>query len=257
VSGQIVLLAGPGDSTNIVYHYLRARFGAVTAVVEDPVDRILLARRRAKRLGWLKVSGQVAFVSLAMPLLRRAGSARIAEIVAAEDFSTEPIPGEHRVPSVNSHESMRLLAEIDPAVVVVNGTRIISETVLRAIRCPFINTHAGITPRYRGVHGGYWALREGRADLVGTTVHLVDPGIDTGGILGQGLFETGPGDSIVTYPYLHLACGLPVLGAVVEGVLNGGLPEQVGSRDVSGVSVLRWHPTIWGYFVARMIKRVK
>ena len=60
----------------------------------------------------------------------------------------------------------------------VNGTRIISSRVLDSIGCPIINTHAGITPRYRGVHGGYWALAEGHPEEVGTTVHLVDKGIE-------------------------------------------------------------------------------
>ncbi len=52
--------------------------------------------------------------------------------------------------------------------------------------------HAGITLRYRGVHGGYWALAEQHPEWVGTTVHLVDPGIDTGGILAQSTFERVP-----------------------------------------------------------------
>ena len=78
-----------------------------------------------------------------------------------------------------------------------------------AIDVPVINIHAGVTPRYRGVHGGYWALREGRPGLAGSTVHLVDPGIDTGGILAQATFTAGDADSIATYPLLHLACGSP------------------------------------------------
>ena len=41
---------------------------------------------------------------------------------------------------------------------ILNGTRIVSKKVISSIGCLFINTHCGITPKYRGVHGGYWAI---------------------------------------------------------------------------------------------------
>src|SRR5438093_9923670 len=53
--------------------------------------------------------------------------------------------------------------------VVVNGTRIISEAVLTASDAVFINMHAGITPKYRGVHGGYWALYNGDGEAASST----------------------------------------------------------------------------------------
>jgi folate-dependent phosphoribosylglycinamide formyltransferase PurN len=257
VPGRIVVLAGPGDSTNIVYNYLVPRFGDVLAVVEQPVPRMQIARRRAKRLGWPTVTGQMAFVGLAMPLLQWRARRRVTEILDQAGLDTTPIRNSRQVVSVNSPETIELLRELDPAVIVVNGTRIISNAVLSAVDCTFVNTHAGITPRYRGVHGGYWALRDGRKDLVGTTVHLVDPGIDTGGVLAQGTFEPGPDDSMATYPYLHLACGLPLLAACVKRSLEGEGLTRVESLDDSGDSTLRWHPTLWGYLFGRVVDRVR
>ena len=66
---------------------------------------------------------------------------------------------------------------------------------------------AGITPLYRGVHGAYWALAEGRRDLCGVTVHRVDAGIDTGEVLAQVLIDPTPQDNFVTYPWLQVAEG--------------------------------------------------
>jgi folate-dependent phosphoribosylglycinamide formyltransferase PurN len=131
--------------------------------------------------------------------------------------------------------------------VVVNGTRIISSRVLDSISCPIINTHAGLTPRYRGVHGGYWALAEGRPEEVGTTVHLVDSGIDTGRVLARACFDTSPADSIVTYPYLHLAAGLPLLIDSVRTVLGGQQLAPIDDNPRSVDSRLFTHPTLWGY----------
>jgi phosphoribosylglycinamide formyltransferase-1 len=252
-----VLLAGPGDSTRIVYHYLASRFEGLVAIVESPVPRFELAKRRARRFGWVTVAGQMAFVGAAVPVIRRLSLPRIDEIVRSEGFDTSDIDGAKSVQSVNSAESVTMLRELDPAVVVVNGTRIISESVLSSVGCAFVNMHAGITPRYRGVHGGYWALSDQRRDLVGTTVHVVDPGIDTGGVLAQGFFEPGPQDTFATYPYLHLACGLPLLAQSVREIVEGRDPQPVPSRDTSGESTLRFHPTIWGYLGARMTRGVR
>jgi methionyl-tRNA formyltransferase len=121
------------------------------------------------------------------------------------------------------------------------------------VGAPFINLHAGITPLYRGVHGGYWALAEGRPELAGTTVHLVDDGIDTGAVLAQACFRAGPADSFATYPYLHLAAGLPHLLDAVAAALRGALRPQ---PHPALPSRLRTHPTFWQY--ARMrLRNVK
>jgi folate-dependent phosphoribosylglycinamide formyltransferase PurN len=118
-----------------------------------------------------------------------------------------------------------------------------------------LNTHAGITPLYRGVHGGYWALAEGRPELAGTTVHFVDEGIDTGRIVDQAFIQVTPDDSFATYPYLHVAAGLSILIPAVERTLAGTL-EPRGPRDALP-SRLRTHPTLWGYLGTRLRRGVR
>ncbi|HYA68353.1 MAG TPA: hypothetical protein VED63_06445, partial [Acidimicrobiales bacterium] len=62
------------------------------------------------------------------------------------------------------------------------------------------------------------------------------------------------------YPYLHLACGLPLLVDAVDGLTAGGGASSVRvgaggdeagrscpGADDAGQSTLRWHPTAWGY----------
>ena len=154
------------------------------------------------------------------------------------------------MPSVNDDETIALLASLQPDVVVVHGTRIIAARVLESAGCPVVNMHAGITLRYRGVHGGYWALAEQHPDWVGTTVHLVDPGIDTGGILAQTTFEVSGEDTIATYPDLHLVHGLPLLGAQMDKVMAGAALEPLPASVAPG-SGFYYHPTIWGYLWRR------
>ena len=246
-----MLLGCDGHSTRAVFHALRAAFGPVAVVLEEPVPHSQLLKRRLTTLGLRTVAGQVAFMALVQPVLKRRARRRIAEICGEHALESAAIQGPvTRVPSVNSPEARKVLAELQPAVVVVNGTRIIGKETLRAVRCPMINTHAGITPLYRGVHGGYWALADGRPELVGTTVHLIDAGIDTGTILGQATFPISPEDTFATYPYLHTAAGLPVLIAAVRAALAGTLAPRAERPGLE--SKLRSHPTLWGYVVRRL-----
>jgi len=263
----VVLLAGPGDTTDIVANFLSELVATsvrddeprprLEIIVEDPPSRSRMARRRAKRVGWIAVIGQVLLVGLVLPGLRRLGHKRIDDIVRTAGLSTAVVAGGHRVTSINDPATVDLIRSLDPTVVVVNGTRIIARSVLDAISCPVINTHAGITPRYRGVHGGYWALAEGRPDLVGTTVHLVDPGIDTGGVLARAYFSPERDDSIATLPYLHLVAGLPLLGAEVTAVLNGKKPAPLVEDIPPDGSRLYLHPTLWGYLYRRIVRNVR
>ena len=253
--GRVVLLAGLDDSTDFVANFLASRVRNLIVVVEDPPSRVQMARRRARRVGWLSAAGQILFVAILQPVLRRQGRRRRADILSATSVDTTHQGPVHRVSSVNDEQTVALLASLRPAVVVVHGTRIIAARVLESAGCPVINVHAGITPRYRGVHGGYWALAEQHREWVGTTVHLVDPGIDTGGILAQATSDVTDQDTIATYPDLHLVHGLPLLGAQVDAVLMGERLEPIPS--IAPGSNLRYHPTFWGYLRRRWREGVR
>lgn len=259
-ASRVVLLAGQGVATNIVYNRLARYFEDVVVVQEGPLERWSLARRRAKKLGWPTVLGQVAFVSTVVPWLEWRARRRVGELMATFCLDPTPVPNVRRVGTVNDPLTSELLRELRPSAVVVQGTRIISRSTLESIECPVLNLHAGVTPTYRGVHGGYWALAAGRPDLVGTTVHLVDAGIDTGPVVAQATFSPAEADSIATYPYLHLASGLPLLVEAVQSVLRGDeLPSGANSSSTlgSGGSPLRSHPTIWGYLWLRARRGVR
>ncbi|HYR08003.1 MAG TPA: formyl transferase [Longimicrobium sp.] len=251
MTGRVLLLGGDAESTRIVFHALDRRFPGLSVVLEPPVPRRQLLARRVRRLGVATVAGQLLFMTVVLPRLRRAGAARVEEICREHGLDRTPIPEDRvcRVPSVNSDAAREALRRADPAVVVVNGTRIIGRQTLAAAAAPFVNLHAGITPLYRGVHGGYWALAEGRPELAGTTVHLVDEGVDTGTVLAQARFTPGAADSFATYPYLHLAVGLPPLADAVAAALEGDLRPR---PHPALPSRLRTHPTLWQYARTRL-----
>ena len=145
------------------------------------------------------------------------------------------------------------MAALAPRLIVLSGTRIVGANTLRAAGCPFVNLHAGLTPFGRGVHGGWWAVADDRPELCGSTVPLVDDGIDTGQVLAQVPFRLEPGDDFASLPYRHLEAGVPALLTIVEALLDGGPRPPVSVPPMP--SCLRTHPTLGEYL--RGARRVR
>ena len=252
----IVMLAGPDESTNFVYHALRQEFDVARVIVEQPVSRLTFLKKRIKRLGLLPALGQVLFRLLAAPVLRRSARRRVAEIMA--EFALDAAPLDEakvvQVNSANDQEVARLLRELQPVAVVLNGTRIISKEILNSVEAPFINMHAGITPRYRGVHGGYWALVEDNRPACGVTVHFVDAGIDTGEIISQAKIAPTAADNFATYPLLQVGAGLRLL---IEALRELAQDRLQTAQPPVAESKLWSHPTLWGYLLCRFRNGVK
>jgi folate-dependent phosphoribosylglycinamide formyltransferase PurN len=252
----IVMMAGPGRSTRIIYHAMKSSLDVKAVIIEKQVSRYRFLTRRAKKLGYWNVIGQILFRSIVVPCLKVASVKRAREIMDHYGLSDADIPEAviRRVASVNANETIAILKEIGPDIVIVNGTRIISRGVLNSVPAKFINLHAGITPLYRGVHGAYWAIVQGDYQACGVTVHLVDAGIDTGAVLEQALIRFGRADNFTTYPLLQIAVGIPLLRGAVQSALEDRLEPKPGAN---GVSRMWSHPTIWEYLRWRWFRGVK
>lgn len=239
---RVLLLAGQGDSTWVLANALADAGHDLRVVIEQPEPRGRFLRRRLRRLGPIQVAGQVLFALYARLVRFRTAARRKAILAAAGLDGTPADPGAYR--SIrDANNAAGLIAKAAPDVMVVNGTRILSRTLLDSIEAPVLNIHAGITPAYRGVHGGYWALARGDRASCGVTVHLIDPGVDTGGIVAQTLIDPGPQDNFFTYPALQLAAGVPLLLDAVEAAQAGRLT----AKPATGVSHQYFHPTLWDY----------
>jgi methionyl-tRNA formyltransferase len=89
----------------------------------------------------------------------------------------------HKVDDHNSDACRQLLQAFGPEVVVLGGTRIILPHILTLPRRGTLNAHPGLLPWLRGSSSVAWALYK---DLpVGSTIHFVDKGIDTGAIIAR------------------------------------------------------------------------
>jgi methionyl-tRNA formyltransferase len=257
MSAGIVILGGPFPSTAALYNFLSPQFTVLRVIIENRRSRFGIFKKRVVRFGVGAALGQSLFRFAIAPALEFGARGRIREITkgADLDFTSPPAEIVTRVSSANDAETVKLLRELQPAAVVVNGTRILSGEVLQAAPRKFINLHAGITPRYRGVHGAYWALAEGRPDLCGCTLHMIDEGIDTGGVLAQATIYPNGHDNFASYQVLQLAAGMKLLPAILQQFISGNTPATIAGCDEE--SKLWSHPTAWEYVRRRITKGVK
>jgi methionyl-tRNA formyltransferase len=251
---KIVLLAGKGTSTNIVYHYLSQYILFEAVIIEDAVPKKEFIKKRIKKLGLVKVIGQLFFQFLIIPILNFTSKKRQQQIIQENGLNTQAISKEKVavVPSVNSDACLEMLKRIKPDIIVVNGTRIISKKILTNLSAKIINTHAGITPKYRGVHGGYWALVNNDFANCGVTIHFVDAGIDTGSVIAQQTILPTKQDNFTTYPLLQLAAGLPFLHKAITDISSNTITTSKGTAE----SALWTHPTIGQYLKNYFSQRI-
>ncbi|AOW20100.1 formyl transferase [Urechidicola croceus] len=253
---RIVLFCGKKESNDIVYSYLKNNHNLVGVIIDGPTNKKNFVKRRIKRLGWFKVFSQLTFQKGIIPFLAKASKKRSEEIYNSYEFEIEPVISYEDVfypKSINDPSVLERVKELKPDMIIVNGTRIIHKKIINGVGVPMVNMHVGITPKYRGVHGGYWALANGDAENCGVTAHLVDPGIDTGGVIAQRTIQITKKDNYCTYPALQVKAGLECYGEAIEQMKNGGIKTINNNLE----SKLYYHPTIFDYFYNRIFKGVK
>lgn len=253
---RIVMLCSHCFSTVALYNYISRFYTVDQVIVEEPLRGWTLAKRRIKKLGPIMVAGQILFSVLIVTVLKILSRKRIAAIKEYYQFVEKTIPAskERHITSVNDEDCITLLKTIQPDIILVNGTRILSKRLLESTRATIINMHTGITPMYRGVHGGYWALVNSDAEHCGVTIHLVDKGIDTGKVLYQAMIPLSSKDNYLTYPFIQFGEGIPLVKQAVDDVVENKL------RTISppaSFSKLWYHPTIWQYLYHRIFRNIK
>jgi len=238
-----------------MYNAINDEFGVQQVIFESNVSRLTFLKRRIKRIGLIKTFGQVIFQFILSPFLQRISITRANQIIRENNLDVSDIPCNKvfKVNSINEKKSIERIRKMKPDVIIVNGTRIISSKILKSTEAIIVNTHAGITPKYRGVHGGYWALVNKDLENCGVTVHLIDEGIDTGGILYQEKIIITDKDNFTTYPLLQLNKGIHLMKKTLLNVKEGKLMHKVNISE----SKLWYHPTAWEYLYYRLILRVK
>jgi formyltetrahydrofolate-dependent phosphoribosylglycinamide formyltransferase len=105
--------------------------------------------------------------------------------VALRDFPDRPAWDAALADAIAAHR---------PDLVVSAGfMKIVGPAVLARYEGRLVNTHPALLPAFPGAHAVRDALAAG-VDVTGSTVHLVDAGVDTGPVLAQREVPVLPGD---------------------------------------------------------------
>lgn len=248
---RIIYACRDGQSSRIMYNSLSSYADIECVIIENKSSGRALLQRRIKNIGIAKAIGQLFFL-IFNKVLAKTSQARIRQLISNYGLDDKKIPSNItiRVDTINSNETINLIKKIRPDAVVINGTRIITNTILSSVDIPFINTHMGITPKYRGVHGGYWALANNDAANCGVTIHLVDKGIDTGGILYQETIHPEKYDNFNTYPIHQIARATSLMQKALYDVKE----KKISIKKNTLPSHLWYHPTLLEY-ITNFIKK--
>jgi methionyl-tRNA formyltransferase len=96
----------------------------------------------------------------------------------------------------NTTDFVQALRLLSPDLFVAAGyMSLLKEQILAVPKIASVNFHASLLPAYRGKHPVFWALRHGE-QRSGMTVHTMDRGLDTGGILYQLRVRTRKDDTV-------------------------------------------------------------
>jgi len=246
---KILVLASESESTNILYNSLNSEFQIIKVIIETHSfhrwGKYWL--NRIKKIGIFHVFGQILFLLMIAPIIKSFSKQQIIRIKGRYHLNSLKIEESkiNRVHDINSNYVIETIKSSEPDIVIINGTSILSDHLIKSAGVPIINIHAGITPLYRGVHGAYWALTQKNPEQCGVTVHFVDSGIDTGNIIEQGVISPSYCDNYSTYPYLQLGLGIQLLKQALNQMIKSPIKIKPNPTNESKC----WsHPTIWGYF---------
>ncbi|OHA32403.1 MAG: hypothetical protein A2928_00140 [Candidatus Taylorbacteria bacterium RIFCSPLOWO2_01_FULL_45_15b] len=122
---------------------------------------------------------------------------------------------------INDNSYVDTLRKLRPDGIAVFGTSILKGEMIAAGEGKIINMHLGLSPYYRGSATNFWPLYNEEPEFVGVTVHLIDPGIDTGAIIHQGRPHVEENDNQHTIGNKTIVVGTELMKKSLEELKNG------------------------------------
>jgi phosphoribosylglycinamide formyltransferase-1 len=119
----------------------------------------------------------------------------------------------------------------NPDLIVCAGfMRILPASFVSAFTPKIINLHPALLPKYPGAHAVRDALADG-ARVTGSTVHIVDEGVDTGPVLRQVEVAVEPGDDEASLHERIKRIERPLLVDTVADIARGVINPKEHARE--------------------------
>jgi methionyl-tRNA formyltransferase len=230
----VVLLTRLGAEHKFVANALHRDLDVSAVIVADPPrpGPAVRARQVRRRYTPAQLAGRVGTRLLRMTLRDKRRRSVALEQVLGRD-STDFLHPERveRVPTHRSPETLRLLEQLRPDLLLVYGTAIIPDEVLERATIGALNMHTGLSPEYRGSDCAFWPVHNRDFDLIGATVHECTSAVDGGAILARRKASLVPTDGLHEVFARCVLAGAAIYGMCAAGVLEngviGGTPQDV------------------------------
>jgi methionyl-tRNA formyltransferase len=92
---------------------------------------------------------------------------------------------DHIVDSFNSLDSIKIMRDFEPDILVAFGIPIITNKVIEIPKYGAINLHGGISPDYKGGNTIFWPLYKNDINKVGATLHYMVKKVDSGKVISK------------------------------------------------------------------------
>ncbi len=133
----------------------------------------------------------------------------------------------------NSRRAVTRLKRWSPDVAIFTGGNILRDEVLRVPRLGVLNSHLALLPEIRGMSSPEWSLL--CAVPLGTTIHFMDRGVDTGPVLLRHEFEGADDcDLLADLRNRMIAEGIELVGQAVAALDRGtisAIPQAGREKD--------------------------
>lgn len=135
--------------------------------------------------------------------------------------------------SVNDPDSVEIIRRLQPDVVIVSNAPMLKPEVFQIPRLACLNIHQGIAPNYRGEHSVFWALLVGDYSHIGTTIHYIDEGVDTGAALARGYPALEPNDTECSIRVKNTEVAVGMLLDILGKIKDRGSRLPVNEQTVA------------------------
>ena len=143
----------------------------------------------------------------------------------------------------------------------IHSLFIINKEVVKAPRIGCFNMHPGPLPRYAGLNAVSWAIYRGETSH-GVTIHKMEPGIDTGPIVYQELFDINDDDTGLTLSARCVRSGIELILRLMETASTdpAGIPlrpQDLTKREYFGREIPQDGKLLWSLPAREIVNFVR
>ena len=160
---------------------------------------------------------------------RHTGETPLGQLMKSEGISLRPLPqycAQHgiqyrSVKDINGRDAVAAVRDHEVDLLVFTGGGLIRRGLLVSPRVGVLNCHWGLLPEYRGMDTTLWA--EWERQPTGISLHLMDPGVDTGPVISTHAVARAPDESFESFYGRMEVISLERIVATVASICGGNL----------------------------------